>query len=230
MNVPSPYLPAARLFAAELAEAKADEQDTRKFKTETGSFGKEIAYIGALIDIIKSGERIVSLRLSDPTGVCTAYLNSKDRELQNQAKELDVPSFLYIYGTLRVSEDTKFVSEITISILKPVTKDTRNSWVLQTAEDTLSRLQNSTDNEEFKQKIIGVIETVKPKEQAPVLSDEDIFEVIRSLYEGKSAPRDKVIDALKSHGMTKQQAQETIARLMEEGDIYAPKPDLLKVL
>jgi len=230
MNVPSPYLPAARLFAAELAEAKADELDTRKFKTETGSFGKEIAYIGALIDIIKSGERIVSLRLSDPTGVCTAYLNSKDMELQTQAKDLDVPSFLYIFGTLRVSTQTKLVPEIAVSILKPVTKDTRNSWVLQTAEDTLLRLQNCQNKDDFKQKIIGVIETAKPKEQPPALTDEDIFELIRSLYEGKSAPRDKVIEALKSHGMTKQQAQETIARLMEEGDIYAPKPDLLKVL
>ncbi|HJJ46753.1 MAG TPA: hypothetical protein O0X32_00630, partial [Methanocorpusculum sp.] len=73
------------------------------------------------------------------------------------------------------------------------------------------------------------VDTAKPKEMAPI-SNEDILNLVQSLYEGKSARREKVIDALKIHGMTKEQAVKTISRLMEDGYLYAPKPDSLKII
>ena len=52
----------------------------------------------------------------------------------------------------------------------------------------------------------------------------------RNQFDYKSAKKEIVIDALKTRGMTKQQALETIIRLVENGDLYAPKPNILKVL
>jgi len=230
MILPSQYVPAARLFAVELTEAKAYDKDTNKFSTKNGIFGKDIAFIGALIDIIESGDKITSLRLSDPTGVCTANLPINDNKLQKDAKELNVPSFIYVFGTLRVSSQTKITPELSVSVIKPVTRETRNAWILQTAEETLHRLNDKPENAEFRKKIFAAVETAKPKEAAPVLSDEEILELVGSLYEGKSAQKEKVIESLIKRGMTKQQAMEAIVHLMDEGDLYAPKPDLLKVL
>ena len=56
-----------------------------------------------------------------------------------------------------------------------------------------------------------------------------ILSLIESCYEGKSAPKEKVLNALQECGLTKQQAAEIISRLMEEGECYAPKPDIIKL-
>ena len=61
------------------------------------------------------------------------------------------------------------------------------------------------------------------------MTDEEVLSLIESCYEGKSAPREKVLDALKERGLTRQQAADIIARLMEEGECYAPKPDIIKI-
>ena len=229
MICPSPYVPSTRLFAYELGMAKVDRADSTRFQTPYGTFSKEVCYIGTLTEINYSGGITASLRLSDPTGVCTVFLSPEKTVLQNTAEELDIPSFVYVFGTLRLSLQAKITPEISASVLKTVTKDTRNAWILNTAEETLQRISGKTEADEFKEKIRSAVDTAKPKDIV-ILSDEDILKLVQSLYEGKSAKKDKVIDALKTRGMTKQQAVDTISRMMENGDLYAPKPDILKVL
>lgn len=229
MNRPSPYVPSARLFAYELGMAKSVGTDSTCFQTKYGTFSKEVCYIGTLTDMGTSGEIITSLRLSDPTGVCTVLLNHDKTHLQEVAGELDVPSFVYVFGTLRLSAQAKITPEITASILKTISKDTRNAWILKTAEETLLRISGRSDANEFKEKIRSAVDTAKPRDTV-VISDEDVLNLVQSLYEGKGAKKEIVIDALKTRGMTKQQALETIIRLVENGDLYAPKPNILKVL
>ena len=83
--------------------------------------------------------------------------------------------------------------------------------------------------------IADALDTVSPNIPMPSmasasLKDEEILTMIVSLYEGKSAPKQQVLDALIAKGLTPNEAKDRISLLMENGDIYAPKFNYLKVL
>ena len=85
------------------------------------------------------------------------------------------------------------------------------------------------ETEEFRSLIQNAVSAAKPAEKKRVMTDEEVLSLIESCYEGKSAPKEKVLNALQERGLTKQQATEIISRLMEEGECYAPKPDIIKL-
>ncbi len=229
----SAIVPASQLFAWEMSYASPIHGANGRCRTPFGVHSKEIAYIGTLTETITSGDKIVALRMSDPTGICTVNLDPRAEGLYEKAEELDVPSFVYIFGTIRTrNSGVPADPEISATVIKPVSRDARNSWILQTAYDTACRLEKLEPTgkiHEFQTIIKNAITTVKPPEKKQAITDEEVLDLIHSLYEGRSAPRDKVLEGLKEKGMTKQQAVETIARLMEEGECYAPKPDIIKL-
>jgi len=170
--------------------------------------------------------------MSDPTGICVVNIDPRAEQLFEIAKGLDIPSFVYVYGTIRTRMSGKApAAEISATVIKPVSRNARNSWILETAKDAAGRLSRGEEEEreEYRSHLINAVSSAKPAEKKQVISDEEVLSIIESLYEGKRAQRDKVLEAMQERGMTKQQAVETIARLMEEGECYAPKPDFIKL-
>ena len=232
MNTSENIVPASQMFAWEMAHASPVNGANGRCRTPFGIFSKETAYIGTLIETVSSGDKIVSLRMSDPTGICVVNIDPRAEQLFEIAKELDIPSFVYVYGTIRTRMSGKApAAEISATIIKPVSRNARNSWILETAKDAAGRLSRGEEEEreEYRSHLINAVSSAKPAEKKQVISDEEVLSIIESLYEGKRAQRDKVLEAMQERGMTKQQAVETIARLMEEGECYAPKPDFIKL-
>lgn len=231
MNPSAALTPASQLFAWEMARALPVHGDSGRCRTPSGIHSRETAYIGALIETVSYHDRIVSLRMSDPTGICTVHIDPRAEELYDIAEELDVPSFVYVFGTIRTRSQGGEEAEISATVLRPVSRDARNSWILSAASDAAERISRlpEAEREEFRSLLLNAVTAAKPAEKKQEMSDEEVLSLIESCYEGKSAPREKVLEALKGRGMTKQQAAECIARLMEEGECYAPKPDIIKL-
>ena len=232
MNSSANILPASQLFAWEMSHASPVNGANGRCRTPFGIFSKDTAYIGTLIETVSSGDKIVSLRMSDPTGICVVNIDPKADELFETAETLEDPSFVYVFGTIRtrMSGNAPF-AEISATVIKPVSREARNSWILETAKDAAGRLLrgDEEEREEFRSHLINAVSSAKPAEKKQTISDEEVLSIIESLYEGKRAQREKVLEAMQERGMTKQQAVDTIARLMEEGECYAPKPDIIKL-
>ncbi len=232
MNASAKLTPASQLFAWEMSHASPVHGDSGRCRTPFGIFAKETAYIGTVIETVATGDKIVSLRMSDPTGICTVNLDPRTPVLYEKAAELDIPSFVYVFGTIQTRSsgvsDTAILSAV---VIQPVSRDARNSWILNTAKDTAERLSRFSNAEtaEFRTLLQNAVSAAKPAEKKQEMTDEEILTLIESCYEGKSAPRDKVLDTLKERGLTRQQAVDILARLMEAGECYAPKPDIIKI-
>ena len=230
MTPSAPFTPASQLFAWEMARASPIHGDSRRCRTPYGIFSKETAYIGTVIETVSSGEKIVALRMSDPTGICTVHLDPRVNGLYEKAEALDVPSFVYVFGTIQTrSQGAASEAAISAVVISPVSRNARNSWILETAQETAERLLRFEETEEFRSLLQNAVSAAKPAEKKQAMTDEEVLSLIESCYEGKSAPREKVLDALKERGLTRQQAADIIARLMEEGECYAPKPDIIKI-
>ena len=232
MNASANLTPASQLFAWEMSRASPVHGDSGRCRTPFGIFAKETAYIGTVIETVTAGDKIVALRMSDPTGICTVHLDPRNSGLYETAAELDVPSFVYVFGTIQTRSsgvaDTAVLSAV---VIKAVSRDARNRWILASAKDTAERLARfpKTETAEFRSLLQNAVSAAKPAEKKQAMTDEEVLSLIESCYEGKSAPREKVLDALKERGLTRQQAADIIARLMEEGECYAPKPDIIKI-
>ncbi|HJJ54597.1 MAG TPA: hypothetical protein O0X50_00745 [Methanocorpusculum sp.] len=235
--------PAHPLFSFELLHEYRTPADRKKFSYTKFSTPLEtvpgpVSLCGTLIETEFSGETVVSLRISDPTGICIAGIDERDSSLQAAAADLESPCFIYVLGKLRISTQKQPIPFIQAETVQAISKETRNSWICAAASSALERLKSAADSEftaAFRERIAAALDTVQPpapqKSAASAsLSDEDVLELIISLYDGKSAQKAKVIEALTGKGLTPAEASVRIADLMEAGDIYAPKPDILKVL
>jgi len=235
--------PANQLFSFELMQGYGRPAEGRKFSyteffTPLGKFTGPVAICGTLTETTISGDIVRLLRISDPTGICIVGVDERDSSLQAVATELESPSFVYVLGQLRISSQKQCVPFIQAEIIQTITKETRNSWICATASSAIQRLESATDQEfasTFRKRISAALDTVLPPSPqisaaSASLSNEEILDLISSLYEGKSAVKSKVVDALVSKGLTTSEALKRIADILESGDLYAPKPDILKVL
>ena len=231
-------IPAVQLFSWELAKARVisgrNGSDTA-FTTPFGTYSQSVSLCGTLTEVEKIGESVVSLRISDPTGICIVHIDGRDSELQTAAAVLEAPCFIYVLGRLRPSGITPSINAETVQI---ISRAARDSWIVDTASKAAARLASCTDEtlkKEFSDIISAALDAVTPAKntaasRSQTLSDEDILSLIKSLYEGKAAPKTKVLNALIEKGLTSAEANERIIHLMDEGDLYAPRADILKIL
>lgn len=239
-----PHTPCAHpLFSFELMHGYGSPDGGKRFSydgfaTPLGNFTGPVALCGTLTETTMSGDTFMSLRISDPTGICIAGIDERDSQLQAIAAELEVPGFIYVLGRLRASAQRELEPFIQAESIRSITKETRNSWICAAASSALQRLASAKDAEfaaAFRDRIRAALDAAAPpapqvSAASAALSDEDILDLIAALYEGKSAPKTKVMDALAGRGLSPAEAAARIAGLLESGDIYAPKPDILKVL
>ncbi|HJJ39059.1 MAG TPA: hypothetical protein O0X42_02870 [Methanocorpusculum sp.] len=236
------YVPAVQLFSWELAKAKALSRGNAGadalFTTPFGTYSHSVALCGTLTDVEKNGESVVSLRLSDPTGICMVHIDGRDADLQSAAAALEAPCFVYVFGRLRLSGQMPLIPVINAETVQMISRSARDSWIIETAAKAAARLASCSDESlrtEFSAAVSAALDAAAPAKTAavphsPELSDEDVLSLIKSLYEGKAAPRTKVINALIEKGLTSAEAADRIHHLMDEGDLYAPRADILKIL
>ena len=229
-NPKNGLLPASCIFAAEFMLAqKADAG----FTTPFGTFTPKIFLIGTLTEKIYRDNQVSSLRISDPTGVFSCSMNWQNTSLLKTADEISTPSFVAVFGTLRFRKYTgRTFLEIVPETLQPVTRESRNAWILSTAGSSVTRLEKCRSSDlrkELAGKIQTALNSIRPPEPKEEITNEQILEIITSLSEKKGAKIEKVIARLRSLGLDETTAKGRLGLLMEEGECYTPTTDFIKI-
>lgn len=221
---------ASRIFAAEFN--LASEADGG-FKTPFGLFSSKIFIVGTLTEKVFRNNNVSALRVSDPTGVFTLNLNWNNKCMMKDVEEIDAPSFVSVFATVNFRKfGSRVYTEIVPEVIRSSNRKARDTWICDCAVSALKRFEKSADSDirrDLISKIIEALNAAKPKEPAKVLSDSEIFDVIESLYEKKGAPISNVLKRLSELGMDESSSKEILERMMEEGDLYTPTKDTIKV-
>ncbi|MDD3039108.1 hypothetical protein [Bacteroides sp.] len=144
--------PAKRIFAQELSGAIHSFKESNDDKAPTfhvlpsGEKCNRVLIIGTLTHKEKKGDNhpMYVARIADPTGTFYVNAGSYQPEAMMQLAKLEPVTFVCAIGKINSYEtpDKKILISIRIETIVPASEELKNKWVLDTAEQTLHRLNN----------------------------------------------------------------------------------------
>lgn len=151
---------AKRVFAAELREVKIQfrEGDDRKSPgfvlLPTGERANRIFIVGTMTEKEKRGDQNMYYlaRVADPTGTFYVMAGSYQPDAMQQMAMIEPPAFVAVVGKPTLFEAQSGAIRVTVRAesITPVDADTRNIWVLDTARNTLERIEQFGRTEDSK--------------------------------------------------------------------------------
>jgi RPA family protein len=140
---------AYRLFAAEFEDAdvsyaESDEERAPNYVvTPTGARVNRLFVVGVLTEVEQVNEDVVRARVVDPTGAFVVYAGQYQPEALAALESADTPSFVAVTGKARTFQPDD--SDVVYTSIRPeevseVDADTRDRWVVTTAEQTVDRV------------------------------------------------------------------------------------------
>ncbi|MHC1625875.1 MAG: RPA family protein [Methanoculleaceae archaeon] len=142
--------PAKRVFAAELREARhqfrdgADDMSPTYVLLPTGERANRVFVVGSLTEKERRGGQNSYYigRVADPTGVFFISAGSFQPEAMQEFARIDAPAFVSVIAKPNVyqAQDGAVRVSLRAESITPVDAETRNIWILDTAEQTLDRL------------------------------------------------------------------------------------------
>ncbi|MFW5938581.1 MAG: RPA family protein, partial [Halanaeroarchaeum sp.] len=141
---------AYRLFAAEFDDAdftyaESDEERAPNYVvTPTGARVNRMFVVGVLTEVEQVSDDVLRARIVDPTGAFVVYAGQYQPEAMAFFDRAEPPAFVAVTGKARTFQPDD--SEIVYTSIRPesaneVTAETRDRWVVQTAEQTLDRIE-----------------------------------------------------------------------------------------
>ncbi|QLC34564.1 hypothetical protein EFA46_010225 [Halarchaeum sp. CBA1220] len=143
-----------RLFAAEFDDAdyqyaeSEEERAPNYVVTPTGARVNRLFVVGVLTSVEQVNEDVVRARVVDPTGAFVVYAGQYQPDALASLENADVPSFVAVTGKARTfsPEDSEQVyTSVRPESVNAVTPETRDRWVVTTAERTLARVSTFAD-------------------------------------------------------------------------------------
>ncbi|GAA0308146.1 hypothetical protein [Halarchaeum salinum] len=143
-----------RLFAAEFDDAdyqyaESDEERAPNYVvTPTGARVNRLFAVGVLTSVEQVNEDVVRARVVDPTGAFVVYAGQYQPDALASLENADVPSFVAVTGKARTfspDDSEQVYTSIRPESVNAVTPETRDRWVVSTAERTLSRIATFAD-------------------------------------------------------------------------------------
>ncbi len=145
---------AYRLFAAEYDDAdfsysESDEERAPNYVvTPSGARVNRLFVVGVLTELEQVNEDVLRARIVDPTGAFVVYAGQYQPEALAFLERTEPPVFVALTGKARTFQpddaDTVYTSVRPESI-NEVDAETRDRWVVQTAEQTLYRVATMAD-------------------------------------------------------------------------------------
>ncbi len=143
--------PARRVFASELRECRYQFKDGEDEKSPTfvllptGERCNRVFIVGTLTEKTRQGEQNMFYRgrVVDPTGTFFIMAGSYQPEAMQQLAKIETPAFVAVIGKpslYRKDEASSPMISIRVESINVVDKETRDLWVLDTAERTLDRI------------------------------------------------------------------------------------------
>ncbi|UWG48300.1 RPA family protein, a subunit of RPA complex in P.furiosus [Halanaeroarchaeum sp. HSR-CO] len=141
---------AYRLFAAEFEDsdftyAESDEERAPNYVvTPTGARVNRVFAVGVLTELEQVSDDVLRARIVDPTGAFVVYAGQYQPEALAFFERTDPPEFVAVTGKARTFQPDD--SDIVYTSIRPesanrVTAETRDRWVVQTAEQTIDRIE-----------------------------------------------------------------------------------------
>jgi len=140
---------AYRLFAAEFEDAdysyaESDEERAPNYVvTPTGARVNRVFVVGVLTEVEQVSEDVVRARVVDPTGAFVVYAGQYQPEALAALESADTPSFVAVTGKARTFQPDD--ADVVYTSIRPeevseVDAETRDRWVVTTAEQTVERV------------------------------------------------------------------------------------------
>ncbi|WP_254862710.1 hypothetical protein [Halovivax gelatinilyticus] len=140
---------AHRLFATEFDDAsvsytESDEERAPNYViSPTGARLNRLFVVGTLTEVTDVNEEMVRARIVDPTGAFVVYAGQYQPDALAFLERAEPPSFVAVTGKARTFEPEdgdRVYTSIRPESLAVVDADTRDRWVVDTAEHTLDRI------------------------------------------------------------------------------------------
>ncbi|KLK88574.1 tRNA/helicase-type nucleic acid-binding protein [Methanoculleus sediminis] len=159
--------PARRVFASELRETRYQFKDGEDEKSPTyvilptGIRSNRIFIAGTLTEKQRQGDQNIFYRgrVVDPTGTFFIMAGSYQPEAMQQLARIEPPAFVAVVGkpNLYTTPDGNCLVSVRVESVAVVDRETRDLWVLDTARETLDRLDafGTTDDSRKAQEEYG---------------------------------------------------------------------------
>ncbi len=140
-----------RLFATEYDDStysfKQGEGDRAPnyVLTPTGAKVNRLFIVGVVTEVERLDDDLYRARIADPTGAFVVYAGQYQPDAMNFFSEVDVPSFVAVVGKARTYEpddSDEVYTSVRPEEVSEVDSETRDRWVVNTAERSLSRIEN----------------------------------------------------------------------------------------
>jgi RPA family protein len=143
--------PAKRAFAEEFQDASeifqdgADERSPKFAVLPTGENANRVLAMGTLTeaqDVSKSANEYWQARVVDPTGAFFVYAGQYQSDAMAVLRELETPEYVAVVGKPRTweTDDGEVRTSLTPESITTIEQGTRDTWVVETAEQTMARI------------------------------------------------------------------------------------------
>ncbi|KQC03050.1 MAG: nucleic acid-binding protein [Methanoculleus sp. SDB] len=150
--------PARRIFASELRESRLQFKDGNDEKSPsfvllpTGERSNRIFLVGKMTQKDKKGDQNVfyTIRVEDTTGIFFVNAGSYQDEAMRQIRQIEPGGYVAVVGkpTVRTTPDGSVFVSVRAESVTPVDEETFRIWTLDTAEQTLGRLDRFGETED----------------------------------------------------------------------------------
>ena len=253
---------AARVFAGEYNGATLSVQGNDPGSpawvvTPGGAWCRLLYLSGALTEVRESGD-ILRCRLADPTGAFDVVIGGHRTATAEILKKIPIPSFVTISGTAqyyRMSGGS--VVSVRPDHVKQVDRGIRDRWVLETAEQTIGRLEQlllAVEGKSMDERLLATVrhyaltkarlhEMVTMVESAvqgvePAIIELpariDTREIIMDIMRAGNNPRgiavEEIIRQSELKGLTSDATLAAIESLIQDDECYQPQKGYVKPL
>ncbi|WP_134670568.1 hypothetical protein [Halorussus marinus] len=143
-----------RLFAAEFDDAdfehsESDEERAPNYVvTPTGARVNRLFAVGVLTQVEQVSDDVLRARIVDPTGAFVVYAGQYQPDEMAFLEGAEPPMFVAVTGkarTFQPEDSDRVFTSVRPESINAVDADTRDRWVVQTAEQTLGRVSTVAD-------------------------------------------------------------------------------------
>jgi len=140
---------AYRVFAAEFDDATVEHQESDEERapnyvvTPTGARVNRLFAVGVLTEVESVNEDVLRARVVDPTGAFVVYAGQYQPDEMAALERLEPPAFVAVTGkanTFSPEDADRVYTSIRPESINVVDAETRDRWVVRTAEHTVDRV------------------------------------------------------------------------------------------
>jgi RPA family protein len=224
--------------------------------TPTGACCGSIFVAGALLEIDGRANDRMQARVADPTGAFTLEAGRQERDVPGILSTLQPPVFVTAVAEIQCPGSSAGSPwRCALQDIREVSREVRDTWVVTTAEQTLSRLEaisfalehgNGPEavmeaigfyritRKELKETALTIRDLLAEMESAPGVEEMDITQVVLALIRDhggdKGITLEEIIRVGSGEGLSPGEVRKAVDALLAEDECYQPSKGTIRLL